>query len=382
MPVVHWLGIGVIAAADAYVGAALLAVLLAGLRRARAVSRAHRGQPLPGVSVLKPLHGSGPCLYENLRGVCQQAYPDYQLVFGLRDPDDPAVAIVQRLQQEFPQLPIDMEIDERIHGVNLKVSNLINMLPHASHDRLVIADADIRVPTDYLTRVTAPLANADVGIVTCLYRGIAGSQLWSHLGRLFIDDWFTPSVQLACAFGSTRFGFGSTIALRRDTLLASGGFEALRNTLADDFWLGELTRRAGLRTVPSELMVGTQISETRLSSLWTHELRWMRTIRAITPVRFVMTCVCFTSPLLLLGILLAPGALAAALVIPGIAIRLTLHLLQHRSRHGDAPWQDVFLIPLRDVLLLAEWAAALCSWRVRWNEQILHAQDSGSPPHT
>jgi ceramide glucosyltransferase len=127
------------------------------------------------------------------------------------------------------------------------------MLPHARHDWLVLADSDISVAPDYLEQVTAPLARSGrLGIVTCLYRGIARQGIWAKMGRLFIDDWFAPSVRLAHAFGSTRFAFGSTIALRRDTLQAIGGFEALRDTLADDFWLGELSRQRGLRTVLSD----------------------------------------------------------------------------------------------------------------------------------
>jgi ceramide glucosyltransferase len=258
------------------------------------------------VSVLKPLHGAEPRLYENLRSFCQQQHTHHELLFGVRDPDDPAIAVVQQLQREFPSLPMTLVIDQRVHGENLKVSNLINLLAHARYDWLVLADSDIQVSPDYLTRVTAPLASPEVGIVTCLYHGLAQRSWSSRLGRLFIDDWFAPSVRLAHAFGSTRFAFGSTIALRRDTLTAIGGFEALRHTLADDFWLGEFSRRLGLRTELSPVVVGTEVSETDLLSLWTHELRWLRTIRAISPAGFAMSFICFTWPMLTLALWLSP----------------------------------------------------------------------------
>jgi len=211
----HALGIALALAAAGYACIALWAVMK-GLRKARRVPLP-AGPPQPA-SVLKPLHGAEPRLYENLRSFCLQTHPDYQLVFGVRDPDDPAIAVVERLRLQFPQRSIALAIDPRVHGANFKVSNLLNMLPHAQHDLLVLADADIYVAPDYLARVTAPLADPTVGIVTCLYYGIPGRSLWSRLGRLFIDDWFAPSVRLSNAFGSTRFAFGSTIALRRDAL--------------------------------------------------------------------------------------------------------------------------------------------------------------------
>jgi ceramide glucosyltransferase len=375
--IIHGLGIGLAFAATGYAFVALWAVLKS--RRAPALNRIDANTLQP-VTVLKPLHGAEPRLYENLRSFCVQRHPDYQLIFGVRDPDDAAIAVVRRLQSEFPQRDIALVIDSRVHGANFKVSNLLNMLSQARHDWFVLADADIHVPVDYLTRVTAPLADADVGIVTCLYYGIPGPPFWSRLGRLFIDDWFAPSVRLSHAFGSTRFAFGSTICLRRDALQTIGGFEALRDTLADDFWLGELTRRAGLRTVLSDVVVGTDITESQLKALWMHELRWLRTIRSLAPWGFAMTFVCFTTPLLLLGLCLAPGAITMTLALLGSAARVLLHFLQRRTSDQALPWHEVLLVPLRDVLMLMEWAVALAGWQVRWRGQVLHARGGGSAP--
>jgi ceramide glucosyltransferase len=373
--IIHGLGIALAFAATGYACVAWWAAR----KGARASHAVPGSKPLP-VTVLKPLHGMEPRLYENLRTFCLQAHPDYQLVFGVREANDPAIAAVERLRETFPQRSIDLVVDPRIHGANFKVSNLINMLAQARHDWLVLADADISVPTDYLTRVTAPLSDPGVGIVTCLYYGVPGPSLWSRLGRLFIDDWFAPSVRLSHAFGSTRFAFGSTIALRRDALQTIGGFEALRDLLADDFWLGELTRRAGLRTVLSEVVVGTDVGESQLKELWAHELRWLRTIRSIAPTGFAMTFVCFTSPLLLLGLGLAPGVATAALAALGGGARVLLHFLQRRSGDRAFAWHEVLLIPLRDTLLLMEWAAALAGWQVRWRGQVMHARGGGSAP--
>jgi ceramide glucosyltransferase len=375
--IIHGLGIALAFAATGYTFVSLWAVLKG--RRVSDVNDIRAPHQRP-VTVLKPLHGVEPRLYENLRSFCLQQHPDYQLIFGVRDPDDAAIAVVRRLQSEFPQLGITMVIDPRVHGANFKVSNLLNMVAHANYDWLVLADADIHVPTDYLTRVTAPLADPGVGIVTCLYYGIPGPSFWSRLGRLFIDDWFAPSVRLSHAFGSTRFAFGSTICLRGDALQTIGGFEALNDTLADDFWLGELTRRAGLRTVLSDVVVGTDVNESQLKALWTHELRWLRTIRSLAPWGFAMTFVCFTTPLLLLGLCLAPGAITVTLALLGGAARVLIHFLQRHTDHQALPWHEVLLVPLRDVLMLMEWAAALAGWQVRWRGQVLHARGGGSAP--
>lgn len=333
-------------------------------------------RPLPGpispVSVLKPLCGDEPGLYENLRSFCAQSHPHFQLLFGLRDGSDPAGAVVRRLQAEFPQADIGLVVDARVHGANQKVSTLINLLPHARHNWLVLADSDIRAEPDHLERVTAPLADPEVGIVTCLYRGAPRLGGWARLGAQFIDEWFVPAVGVAHRFGSTRFAFGSTIAVRRDTLAAAGGFEALADLVADDFWLGEIIRRRGLRTVLSEVVVVTDVTDGTLSELWAHELRWMRTIRSVAPAGFALLFVTFTIPMLAAGLALARTLLCAALAATGVVARLLLHLSSARRRPEGVSAGGILRIPGRDLLLLVEWAAAYGGSRVRWRDQILH----------
>ena len=335
------------------------------VRRALPAGAAVPAAALPPVSVLKPLCGAEPRLYENLASLCRQQHPAYQLVFGVRAADDPAIAVVRRLQADFPACDIALVVDQRVHGSNLKVSNLMNLLSAVRHPWLVVADSDIAVAPDYLARVSAPLADTGVGIVTCLYRGRPVAGLWPQLGVQFIDNWFAPSVRIAHAGGSSRFAFGATIALRREALDAIGGFASLSNRLADDFWLGELTRRRGLRTVLSDVVVVTDVTETRLTELWTHELRWMRTIRSLNPAGFAFTFITFTWPMLALAAWLAQSSLVLVAVLAGALARSLL-----AGSFGAA-----LLAPLRDVLLLAEWAAALPGSQVRWRDQILPVRD-------
>ncbi|TPQ28436.1 Fe-S oxidoreductase [Cupriavidus pinatubonensis] len=344
-------------------GYAVAAAVLTRRAGARAPAAAAAGEVR--ASVLKPLCGAEPRLYDNLATLCRQSVTGYQVVCGVRDPDDPAIAVVRRLQQDFPDIDITLVIDPRVHGSNLKVSNLINLAAHARHDLLVVADSDIAVPPDYLARVAAPLADPGVGIVTCLYRGRPVDAFWAKLGAQFIDDWFAPSVRIAHAGGSRRFAFGATIALRRDTLTQIGGFASLSDRLADDFWLGELTRQAGLRTVLSDVVVTTDVTETRLPELWTHELRWLRTIRSLNPAGFAFTFITFTWPMLVVGVVLSPAEWTTAIAVAGALAR---------SAMARTP-TTALRAPLRDTLLLIGWAAALGGQRVRWRQQVLSVQD-------
>ena len=348
-------------------GYAVAAAALSWRARLRAAPAAIGGAV--HVSVLKPLCGAEPRLYDNLATLCKQSVTGQQIVCGVRDPDDPAIAVVQRLRQDFPDIDIALVIDPRVHGSNLKVSNLINLAEQARHDLLVVADSDIAVPPDYLARVTAPLGDARTGVVTCLYRGRAVAKGWPQLGAQFIDDWFAPSVRIAHAGGSRSFAFGATIALRRDALQAVGGFEALKDRLADDYWLGELTRRLKLQTVLSDVVVTTDVTERTLKDLWRHELRWMRTIRSLNTAGFAFTFITFSWPMLLLGLILNHAPLGWMLFAAGAIARN----LQAATAAGPGA---ILRAPLRDALLLAEWAAALTGSRVRWRQQTLSVHDA------
>ncbi|CAB3775869.1 bacteriohopanetetrol glucosamine biosynthesis glycosyltransferase HpnI [Paraburkholderia fynbosensis] len=357
--------------------------------RAAAVSAPQSGQatqspqlPHPfgqvGVSVLKPLCGAEPRLYENLRTFCEQRHGHFQLVLGVSSPRDPAIAVARRLQAAYPAHDIELAIDTRVHGSNLKVSNLINMVGRARYDVIVIADSDIAVSADYLDSVAAPLADPRVGVVTCLYvaRGVGG--FWPRVGALFINEWFAPSVRVAHAIGSRRFGFGATLALRRATLERIGGFDALKNCLADDYWLAEHVRALGLQTVLSRVMVATDVIEPTFGELWQRETRWLRTIRSVNPWGFASLAITFATPWLLVGAWLsvslatcaAHGAhsavalASAAATAAGFGARVLLHL--RAARHEQTFWRDLPLVPLRDTLLALQWCAAAFGSHVTW----------------
>ena len=281
-----------------------------------------RAESLPPVSVLKPLRGEDPALADNLRSFVRQDYPTFQLVFGVAEARDPAVAAVMRLIGEFPAADIALVTDPRQQSADLKIANLRNMLPAARHDLLVLADSDMRVGPDYLAAVTAPLASQGaVGLVTCVYRAISAGGLWSDLASLHINHGFLPQAVVGEAIGRGAGCFGATMALDRATLDAAGGFEALADQLADDHALGQAIRRLGRKVELSPYIVDDIVAEADFISLFRHELRWARTIRLVAAAGFIGSVVTFPVPLALLA-LATGGAPAAAAGDAGFGVAL------------------------------------------------------------
>jgi ceramide glucosyltransferase len=250
------------------------------------------------------------------------------------------------------------------------------MMALARYDHLVISDSDVRVTRDYLAKVVAPLRDPDVGIVTCCYRGRARAGLWSLLGAMFITEWFTPSVRVAAMAGSRSFAFGATIAIRRHVLASIGGFMAIANQLADDYRLGELTRRIGLRTVLSDVVVETCVDENNLGELVRHELRWLRTIRAVRPVGHALCFITFGIPVAALGSLLAAGTLGSlAMLAITAGARAMLHTTLRRRDSGLAHF---LLVPLRDTLSFGLWVWSFATRRVRWRDRQFQVTRNGA----
>jgi ceramide glucosyltransferase len=349
-------------------GYALLALLAVLVWQGR--GGIHRAAKLPAVTVLKPLCGAEPGLYENLRSFCQQDYPEVQIVFGVCDPDDPALRVVERLVAEFPGLPIDVVIDPRQHGGNRKVSSLINMLGRARHDVLLMADSDAFAGPDYLATVTAPLLDRKVGLVTCLYHGEPTGRIWSRLGAMYVNEWYIPSVLLARLFGHKGYASGQTLCMRRETLQGIGGLRAIADHLADDYRLGELIRGLGLRIALSPHVLRAEHHEPTLDLLVQHEVRWMRTLRILRPRSFSLIFFGFSLPLAVLGLLLcgvegAPSRLAWMLFEVAIVARVALHFA-HRLR-GERPLlADFWLLPARDLLLCWVWWRTFFTSRITW----------------
>jgi ceramide glucosyltransferase len=326
-------------------------------------------QARPPVSILKPLKGTDPEMYESFRGYCLQNYPEYEIIFGVSHPEDPATKLVERLSREFPQSAIRLMVCPKNLGTNTKVSNLAQMAGEARYQYLIVNDSDIRVDFDYVRRVVAPLADPKIGMVTCLYRGIAAPTLGSRLESLGISTDFSAGVLASRQLeGGVRFGLGSTIALRRQDLESIGGFEALVDYLADDYEIGSRIAARELEIKLSDLVVETFLPPYTLREFVDHQLRWARGVRDSRPWGYLGLGLTFGLPWALLTLAFSLGALwawelSAAIAAMRVAVALVIGSLVLRDRQL---LRLFWLLPLRDVVASLIWVASFTGRTVSW----------------
>jgi ceramide glucosyltransferase len=323
----------------------------------------------PTVTILKPLYGDDAGLSDNLMSFAKQHYAGaVQIVCGVADAHDAAVAVVERLRGSPAMRGLELIVDATLHGANRKVSNLINMTPRIRHDIVILADSDIRVVPDYLARVIAALQQPGVGAVTCLYHGVAVSGAWSQLGALFINAHFLPSVVLGLASGLAQPCFGSTIALKRSTLDAIGGFAAFADRLDDDYAIGAAVRERGNVVAIPPFTVAHLCSEASLTELWRHELRWARTIRNIAPLGHAGSVVMHPLAWAVGALALSPwsGLLIPAAAATVAAILCRGALLRGAARGFGLPPQPYWLVPVRDLLSFTVFVASFLGRDVSW----------------
>lgn len=338
-------------------------------RRQNDASRNVHATHLPPVSILKPLRGGGSAIYECLRSHCPQDYPEYEIIFGVSDAEDPAAELVRRLQSEYPQRPIRLVICRKQLGANQKVSNLAQMLPEAIYDHLVVNDGDIRVESDYLRSIIAPLADPAIGMVTCLYRGVPASTLGSRMESLGISTDFAAGALVARDLEGIRFGLGSTLAFRRRQLETMGGFEAVVDYLADDYEIGNRIAAQGLDVRLSGTVVETCLPAYSIREFLSHQLRWARTIRDVRRWGYLGMVCTFGVPWALLALLVSAGAAWAwCLLLAVLAMRIATAAMV-----GSVVLQDrhvvpnLWLLPFRDVLGLLVWMASFAGHTVAWH---------------
>ncbi|MBS0562226.1 MAG: bacteriohopanetetrol glucosamine biosynthesis glycosyltransferase HpnI [Proteobacteria bacterium] len=343
-----------------------------------------------GVTVLKPLYGAEPLLEAALATLCAQTHPPMQIVCGVARAEDPAAEVVRRLTARFPDHDIALVVDARRHGTNGKVSNLINMLPAAKHDVIVIADSDVHAAPDYLARLLDALAVPGTGLATTLYAGLPATDcLAARMGATQITHGFLPGAVLSRALGRQDC-LGATMALRRETLARIGGLEALADHLADDNALGRLVAGLGLQVGLAATVPLTTVPETSLGPLLRHELRWARTIRALAPVPFAASVLQYPIFWALAAVALSGGAAwAAGLFAAAWAVRAALArwidrslapLLRPASARVLAFAAPVWLLPLRDLMSVLVLAGGFAGSRVVWRGHEMTADGPVSVP--
>ncbi len=323
----------------------------------------------PPVSILKSLKGLDPHMYMAFRSHCLVDYPEYEVLFGVNDLSDPALTLVEKLREEFPRENLQLVHCPAVLGLNGKVSNLAQMLPHARFEHILINDSDIVVQRDYLSSVLAPFAKPEVGMVTTLYRGLAGQTLGSKLEALGLSTDFAGGVLIARAMeGGIRFGLGATIVTTKTVLGEIGGLEALVEYLGDDYELGARAATAGYKVELAGTIPETALPDYSFRDFWAHQMRWARNIKDRRPAQYVGLIVTFGLVWAVLAVLLNPFTWWTWLtLVVTAAARLTAALVVGREVLGDPRVRrDLWLLPFRDFVALLIWIASYAGNRVEW----------------
>jgi len=342
----------------------------------------------PGISILKSLKGLDPGMMDAFRSHCRQSYRgDYELLFGVASPDEPAISAVNQLRIEFPDHAIRLiECPARL-GTNGKVRVLAQLVPHAKYDHLVINDSDITVSARYLERVMAHFAPASdarsiaakpVGLVTALYRGRAHGTLASRLEALGISTEFQPGVLVSKMMeGGLRFALGSTLAVSREALNKIGGLEVLKDQLADDYELGVRVAAAGYRIALSSEAVETSVPAYRWRGFVDHQLRWLRTVRDARPMGYAGLV--FTHGFAwALANVVASGLSPVSLWLLGLVffLRLAEAMTVGAAVLGDHQVLDgLWLLPLRDLVATGLWIAGFAGDTIVWRGETFVLKD-------
>ena len=317
------------------------------------------------ISVLKPLAGLDDGLEANLRTFFEQSYPRFELLFAVRSPDDPAIAVVERLRTRYPGVPSRLIVVGEPPYPNAKVYSLDRMLAAAEHDLLVMADSDIRVTPDMLSTIAAEFQDERLGLATCPYRAVPGRSFWSTLEAIGLNTEFIGGVLVARMLDGMKFALGPTIAARRRTLERIGGFDAVKDYLAEDFVMGKLAAERGDGVILSSYVIDHAIGAQPFAANMRHRLRWNRSTRRSRPWGYIGQV--FTNPL--------PPALVLCAVKPEWWPALAVTAL-FRAAAGWAIAEHVlrdpltrrlwWLTPLQDIVSFLTWIAGFFGNTIVW----------------
>jgi ceramide glucosyltransferase len=341
---------------------------LAGLRFFRRERARVLPDYTPSVSLLKPVRGVDFGSYENFASFCQQAYPDYEILFAVNDDGDPAVPVIRRIIADFPARKIRLFADAEHLGANRKVNKLARLAREAQYDVLVLTDGDVRAGPQFLRQVIAPLADSKVGAVTCFYRGIAEQNLGAEIEAIGASSDFFAGVLMAEWTEGITFALGASIATSKEWLGKMGGFEAIADTLADDYELGNRIAKAGGKVVLSSETVWTMYPAQMLRSFWDHQVRWARTVRLCRPLSYMGLLLTQGLPWVVLAALVAPARWIAVVYL------LAYFILRFAMAWTVGIWgvedevlrRKFWLVPLWDAIHFVVWLASFGSNHIRW----------------
>ena len=328
------------------------------------------------ISILKPLAGLDDGLEENLRTFFEQDYPDFEILFAVRTADDPAIAVVERLRARYPNVPSRLIVTGEPPYANAKVFSLDRMLATARHDLLVMSDSDIRVTPEMLAVIAAEFQDAKLGLATCPYRAVPGRSFWNTLEAVGLNTEFIGGVLVARMLDGMKFALGPTIAARRATLAGIGGFDAVKDFLAEDFVMGNLAAARGDGVILSSYVIEHRIGAQTLAANLRHRLRWNRSTRRSRPAGYVGQL--FTNPLPLALLLWAvkpdwwPLAAATVILRAAAGVATAGYVLRDRLTA-----RLFFLVPLQDLLSFAMWLAGFFGNTILWRGRKYYLRADG-----
>jgi ceramide glucosyltransferase len=334
----------------------------------------------PGVTLLKPLKGSDETTEACLRSWFTQAYSgNMQLLFGVADAEDTVCAIVRKLAEQFPKMDARLIVCGPLVGTNLKVSKLIQLEREARHDILVISDADVKVPADFLLNVVSPLQNPAFGLVNCFYQLANPTTLAMRWEAIAINADFWSQVLQSQSLKPLDFALGAVMAVRRRELQEMGGFAGLADCLADDYQLGYRIAQRGHGIALSPLVVECCSAPMNWAQVWKHQLRWARTIRVCQPVPYFFSILSNATLWPLLWAVIWPSSLTLGLLVACLlarttaAIELQSRLTRSRPRLGDAAF-----VVVKDLLQAVIWLLAFLGNRIEWRGEVFQLRRDGT----
>jgi ceramide glucosyltransferase len=334
-------------------------------RRARARKLADF---IPPVSLLKPVRGVDFASYENFASFCRQDYPNYEILFAVNDENDPAVPLIRRLIEEFPERRMRLFIGAERLGANRKVNKLARLAREARHEILVLTDGDVRVGRNYLHEVVAPFLDETIGAVTSFYRGIAEHNLAAEVEAIGASSDFFAGVLMANWMEGMSFALGASIVTTKEWVARIGGFEAIANLHSDDYELANRIAKAGGKVLLSREAVWTMYPAQTLRGFWQHQLRWARTVRLCRPVSFLGLIFTHGLPWAILAALFAPAVwVGSSYLAAYLVLRLLMAWIVGVWGVGDDVLRrKLWLVPFRDAIYFAVWLGSLASNRITW----------------
>jgi len=330
----------------------------------------------PAISVLKPLAGLDEGLTENLRSFFEQDYPAFEILFAVRQAGDPAAALVEKLRALYPGVPARLIVTGEPPYPNAKVYSLDRMLAAAAHELVVMSDSDIRVTPAMLGTIAAEFQDERLGLATCPYRAVPGRSPWSTLEALGLNTEFLGGVLVARMLDGMKFALGPTIAARKEVLARIGGFDGLKDYLAEDFVMGKLAAKAGYEVILSSYVIEHRIGRQGFAANLRHRLRWNRSTRRSRPWGY--TGQVFTNPLPLALLLWAARpewwlAVAVTAILRAAAAWAVAGSVLHDRLTARLWWA----VPLQDVAGFLAWAAGFFGRTILWRGRLYELLPDG-----